>query len=78
MKDRDYNTLAIPIFLLLGLGFIHSGEHYDLESKLDEMTPKIQTENVLREETPETFYVIDNDTTYLTIDGKPVSQYFPR
>lgn len=66
-------VLGIPLILYLAL---------NLNSKLDgleekvQSASKIQTENVLRGNAPETFYVIEGDTTYLSIDGRPVPQYF--
>ena len=46
--------------------------------KLEKATT-LQTKNVLgARSTPEKFYVVNGDTAYIEMDGKPVRDYFPK
>ena len=49
-----------------------------LESLEKKVEPKIQTRNIIGKEIPDKFYVINNDTSYVSIDGKPVKDYFQK
>lgn len=49
---------------------------YELGGKIDELRPKIFSEQVIGDSTPEKFYKIDGERVYLEIDGQPVEQYF--
>lgn len=77
------NFLGVTLAALLG-AWLASGlrctRDRTIEQKVDELHTRttayeLKTQNVLGNETPETFYEIDGRKAYLTIDGKNVEEY---
>lgn len=75
MTNEDFWGYLIATFVVAGIGMGISNKVL-LEEKIEEIKPKIQEAQVLGNETPERFYEIDGQRVYLTIDGKPIEQYF--
>lgn len=49
-----------------------------LKDKVDSLSPKPITLNVMGGEAPERFYDLNGQRVYLEVDGKPVEQYFAK
>lgn len=49
----------------------------NIEEMVSAQQPQLHTENVLGGPEMETFYNIDGQRLYVTVDGKPVESYLP-
>ena len=61
-----------------GMSFITNSKLKQLEDKVDSLSPKPITSNVIGNGEPEKFYDVNGQRVYLEIDGKPVEQYFKK
>lgn len=71
-------TLAVVTGTIVGTLSLRIKQQ-DIDKKIDQLlqqtTYQLRVENVIGNEAPEKFYVINNQRVYLEIDGKPVEQY---
>lgn len=74
-RDNNFGFITVLSCALLAAGA--SIFNYQEIRKMEERTvPKEHVENIFAGGKSERFYIIDGDTTYVSIDGQPVQDYF--
>lgn len=84
-KTKSHKGLYVLGFLALagigGLGasmWHQNGRLQTLETMMKEISPRVHVQNIVGNDIPEQFYIIDGDTTYITVDGVPAKEYYPK